>query len=122
MKKLIFLLNIFFLINAYECCISFYCINSCGSSNNGLNKGYKLILANNRDEELNRLTISASSWLSKYVESRSNNYIYLPCNTSKISNDLCVYGPLDLARGQPPDYYSTWLGKTIFKSKYYNEL
>ena len=39
-------------IRDLKACSSFYCINSCGSSKT--NKGYKLILANNRDENIYR--------------------------------------------------------------------
>ena len=39
-------------IGSIETCSSFYCLNSCGSSKNS--KGYKLILANNRDENIYR--------------------------------------------------------------------
>ena len=42
-------------IRDLKACSSFYCINSCGSSKN--NKGYKLILANNRDENIYRYKI-----------------------------------------------------------------
>lgn len=75
-----------------KCCTSFYCINSCGTSDT--NKGYKLILANNRDENIYRLTRNASLW---------------PSN-QRSDDDISIYGALDLQNGYPPDYYSTWLG------------
>ena len=67
----IFLLN--FQVILMQCCTSFYCINSCGD--------YKLILANNRDEDIFRLTKDADLW---------------PKNESTNSN---VYGALDLKNG-----------------------
>lgn len=78
-----------------ESCTSFYCLNSCGSSST--NKGYKLILANNRDEDIYRLTQNASQWPS-------------PKKVYKYLQESRVYGPLDLKNGEPPNYYSTWLG------------
>lgn len=92
----------------FESCSSFYCINSCGSSKDGSNKGFKLILANNRDEDINRPTLPASSWLSKYL--KKGNDIYLPCDKNPKSEELCVYGALDVKNKAPPEYYSTWLG------------
>lgn len=80
-----------------ECCTSFYCINSCGSSI--INKGYKLILANNRDEEIYRSTQKADLWPNKNGLAECDS-----------KNNHCVYGALDLKNGAPPNYYSTWLG------------
>ena len=47
-------------ISIINACTSFYCINSCGSSNNNRKSGYKLILANNRDEDIFRPTWAAN--------------------------------------------------------------
>ena len=60
-----------------ECCTSFYCINSCGGD-------YKLILANNRDEDVYRLTRDAQLW---------------PKRQRFSSPDSNVYGALDLKNG-----------------------
>ncbi len=70
----IFLLT--FQVNLIKCCTSFYCINSCGD--------YKLILANNRDEDIFRSTRDASLWPKKerFASSSPN-----------------VYGALDLKNG-----------------------
>ena len=76
-----------------ESCISFICINSCGASSKS--RGYKLILLNNRDEAIDRLTKSASFW---------------PQN--QIWPDAKIFGPLDIANTCSTCYndYSTWLG------------
>jgi uncharacterized protein with NRDE domain len=85
------ILNCLSIIKNVDNCTAFYCINSCGSSSN--QKGYKLILANNRDEDIYRLTIPAAKWMQPTFK-----------NTST------VFGPLDFEDGRPPNYYSTWIG------------
>jgi hypothetical protein len=97
-------------IATIESCVSFLCINSCGSSK--LNKGYKLIFAINRDEDIYRKTIPASSWpASTSLKLKSG----LKCDQSNLQPpyNLCVYGALDVAKSTPPEHYSTWLGKTL---------
>jgi uncharacterized protein with NRDE domain len=86
------ILNFLFIIRLalfVESCISFICINSCGLSS--LDKGYKLILLNNRDEVIDRLTKSAAYW-SNHSETK-------------------VYGPLDAA---VKDEFGTWIGINEF--------
>jgi uncharacterized protein with NRDE domain len=78
-----------------ESCVSYICINSCGL---GQDRGYKLILLNNRDEDLNRLTKPTSFW-----PPRQTIHTHSPGD----EHDKKVYGPLDIQRGFPP--YSTWL-------------
>lgn len=78
-------------------CVSFYCINSCGSSPS-TNNGYKLILANNRDEDINRPTKPADKW--PFADE-------FPAKNT-------VYGALDVLRGHAPEVYSTWLGMNDF--------
>ena len=59
--KFVLLINWFlFLIKSTNGCTSFYCINSCGKNLNYKNVGYKLILANNRDEDIYRPTLPAN--------------------------------------------------------------
>lgn len=102
-------------LTCIESCISFYCINSCGSSNtNTARKGFKLISAINRDENIYRKTLPASVWPSKNTKIPNNKN--LNCDQSKLNppHNLCVYGALDVERGYPPDYYSTWLGNFQF--------
>lgn len=88
-------------------CTSFYCLNSCGD--------YKLIVANNRDEDIYRLTVPADVWPAKIGGEKKNNvklssdYIYCDQRGTP-PYDLCVFGPLDHAKGVPPKRYSTWLG------------
>jgi hypothetical protein len=97
-----FLLISYFYIDLTESCSSFFCINSCGYSNT--NKGYKLILANNRDENVNRLTQSAKVWLPRIDTWRSNDESLndnIECDQSNLRPpyNLCSYGALDLAIG-----------------------
>lgn len=97
-------------IRDLNACSSFYCINSCGSSKS--NKGYKLILANNRDENIYRYTISADVWPPRKNDKttksfQSFNECYQTIHQPPF--DLCVFGALDVAREGPPSYYSTWL-------------
>lgn len=97
-----------------EPCTSFYCINSCGASKTDQSKkGYKMILANNRDEDIYRLTIPASVWPPKNPKFKSQDT--LNCDQSQYDPpfNLCVYGALDFAKDKPPNYYSTWLGKYL---------
>lgn len=86
-------------------CSSFYCLNSCGD--------YKLIVANNRDEDIYRLTVPAGVWPPKTGEKqnyiKSSDFIYCDQRGTP-PYDLCVFGPLDHAKGVPPKRYSTWLG------------
>ena len=101
-----------------ESCTSFYCINSCGKSNT--HRGFKLILANNRDEDITRPTIDAKAWPPKIQNSKSTSFPIeqkLECDQSKLDApfNLCVYGALDEANGVAPNYYSTWLGLQVFK-------
>ena len=117
-NKKLFSTTILFLfhnLQQIEGCSSFYCINNCG----GRERGYKLILANNRDENIYRLTIPANVWQPKLVADSKNfqNFfkqnsqtIYCNQHDSPKPYNLCVYGALDLARGTPPKIYSTWLG------------
>lgn len=83
-------------IRIINSCTSFYCINHCGASTNGKFKGYKLILANNRDEDVTRPTLPSEFW---EIES------------GKMLN---VFGPIDTLNGVPPKYYSTWIGMNEF--------
>ena len=88
------------LVDRSRSCTSFYCINSCGCSPPDVSKcartGFKLILANNRDENVYRPTKSVDKW---------------PQTLPGPYASTQVYGPLDLAVGVPPEHYSTWLGK-----------
>jgi hypothetical protein len=95
-----------------DACSSFYCLNGCG--------GYKLILANNRDEDIYRPTLPADVWPSEQSATAVNykktidNLKLIECDQSKsseLSYNLCVYGALDTKRDSPPRLYSTWLGK-----------
>ena len=88
------ILNIFFIVQQAlfaESCISFICINSCGASSQ--DTGYKLILLNNRDEIIHRLTKSASYWST---------------------DENIVYGPLDVEVNE--NGFSTWIGINEFGS------
>ncbi|RNA36406.1 transport and Golgi organization 2-like protein, partial [Brachionus plicatilis] len=105
--KIIYLYFVFIKLKSFEFCTSFYCINSCGLSKDGSNKGFKLILANNRDEDIYRPTLPASAWLSKFLKAGHDSY--KPCDKNHKSEDLCVYGALDVKNAAPPEYYSTWL-------------
>ena len=106
--NLFFVLSFLTFYSLTESCTSFYCINSCGKSFN--QKGYKLILANNRDEDIYRPTIDAKAWPAK----RSSFFLdhNEECDQSKLDKpyNLCAYGALDQANGIAPNYYSTWLG------------
>ena len=101
-----------------ESCTSFYCINACGESKEKSQRGFKLILANNRDEDIYRPTVNADIWLPKMAGdsakqfSPENKY---KCDQSKsdVPFNLCVYGALDEANGIAPNYYSTWLGMRL---------
>lgn len=106
--KIYYIILIALKIKFFESCSSFYCINSCGQSKDGSNIGFKLILANNRDEDIFRPTKPASAWISKYVD--KTNDVLMPCDENSKSDELCVYGPLDVKNAAPPQYYSTWLG------------
>jgi uncharacterized protein with NRDE domain len=96
-----------------ESCTSFYCVNSCGASKIDSNKkGFKLVLANNRDENIYRQTWPANVWPSKKANPLRASKQAVDCDQSQDEPpfNLCVYGALDTARNKPPDYYSTWLG------------
>ena len=98
----VFLILSYFYVDLIESCSSFFCINSCGYSDT--NKGYKLILANNRDENVNRLTQPAKVWLPRIDTWRLNDKSlddYVECDQSNLSPpyNLCAYGALDLAIG-----------------------
>lgn len=97
-----------------ESCTAFYCINSCGSSSTSTNKGFKLVVAVNRDEAVDRRTIPAGVWPPKKGPDTplSGHFV---CDQSKLEPpyNLCVYGALDMAVDVPPNYYSTWLGKNL---------
>jgi hypothetical protein len=112
----------FLMANVYigETCTAFYCLNSCGSSRE--NKGLKLIVAVNRDEQVDRRTIPADVWPAKngqqivtssYEKLLTGGRKVVNCDQSKLQPpyNLCVYGPLDLQNDVPPRYYSTWLGE-----------
>jgi uncharacterized protein with NRDE domain len=98
-----------------EACTSFYCVNSCGASKVEPNKrGFKLVLVNNRDEDIYRQTLPANAWPPKtgnFIRGLSSKQT-VECDQSKDEPpfNLCVYGALDTARNKPPNYYSTWLG------------
>ena len=96
-----------------ESCTSFYCINSCGKSNR--HRGFKLILANNRDEDITRPTIDAKTWPPKINNEKFTSFDLSNCDQSKLKEpfNLCVYGALDEANGVAPNYYSTWLGMVL---------
>jgi hypothetical protein len=118
---LFYILTASFTYKTTDACVSFICINSCGGDP-ATKSGYKLILANNRDEDIYRATLSASVWPSKSLESKkSTNSIqrdadFISCDQSdaKSPYNLCVYGALDVAKGTPPQRFSTWLGSLIF--------
>lgn len=103
------------LILTSQCCTSFYCINSCGTQSNS-RKGYKLILANNRDEDIYRQTGPADVWLPKVPKASSHAYRIkdneIICDQSSHAPpfNLCVFGPIDLEIDVPPNLYSTWIG------------
>ena len=112
--KLLLIFSLVILDNLVESCTSFYCINSCGGSLEKKQRGFKLILANNRDEDIYRPTVPAGVWPAKTLNPRSyfsieNKFV---CDQSKAGApfNLCVYGALDQANGIAPNYYSTWLG------------
>ena len=96
LKILTILISSSFVIFHSDGCTSFYCIQSCGE--NIKSKGYKLILANNRDEDINRPTLPATQWPLR------------TSNQTNLNEDLKVYGALDIKNGGPPKYYSSWLG------------
>ena len=93
-------------------CTSFYCINQCGTSKT--NKGYKFVLANNRDEDIYRLTTSAKAWPPRDMQTFRLTQSSAPadCDQSMMKPpfNVCAYGALDLAIANPPEIYSTWLG------------
>lgn len=102
-----------------DACTAFYCVNSCGSPAPSVSpdQGFKLILAVNRDEAVDRPTISAGIWPPKTVDpprlmSPASNKAMVECDQSKQEApfNLCVYGPLDVATKLPPELYSTWIG------------
>jgi hypothetical protein len=87
-----------------------------------VNKGLKLIVAVNRDEQVDRRTIPADMWPPKLVGGRGGQTVVsvkdpirnlVTCDQSKMEPpyNLCVYGALDMEDNTPPNYYSTWLGK-----------
>ena len=110
-----------------NCCIGFYCLNSCGSSKDlsttAKNRdGFKLVIAVNRDEQVDRPTLDAGVWPPKYRVLKESHFDYdyetrdkIECDQSRMQApyNLCVYGPLDVAGRLPPDYYSTWLGNNF---------
>lgn len=107
-------------IKKIKLCTSFYCINSCGSSQS--TRGYKLIIANNRDEDIYRLTWPANVWPPREILKQSNSRSNPLNKRSQIECDqrnleppfnLCVYGALDVANELPPYHYSTWLGNFV---------
>jgi len=118
---------IFLVLFVISCCIkniklctSFYCLNSCGSSQS--TRGYKLIVANNRDEDIYRLTWPASAWPPRNLGKLYNSRLKQSYKQSQVDSDkrnmeppfnLCVYGALDVAHELPPNYYSTWLGNFL---------
>lgn len=106
-------------LHTSDSCTAFYCLNSCGSRNSGLSspkQGFKLVVAVNRDEAVDRPTLSASVWPSKKngggISLKWLRNGFVECDQSKMEPpyNLCVYGPLDVAGKPPPEYYSTWLG------------
>ena len=119
------MLLLFFSILSFGCfaesCTSFYCINSCGKSDS--QRGFKLILANNRDEDITRPTIDANVWPPKINNLKSKSFPLdntLECDQSKLEPpyNICAYGALDEANGVAPNYYSTWLG--IIEAQFYS--
>lgn len=121
-QAVLFLLICWF--HTAESCTAFYCLNSCGTKQTNVvgakQGGFKLIVAVNRDEQVDRPTLNAGVWppkngmqnlrlkTSKLDKTRS----LVECDQSKMEPpyNLCVYGPLDVAGKRPPIYYSTWLG------------
>jgi hypothetical protein len=102
------------LFSTSESCTAFYCANSCGAKTPGASpkNAFKLIVAVNRDEQVDRPTLAAGVWPAKNPSSSSSRIDRVECDQSKMQPpyNLCVYGALDTANDSPPKYYSTWLG------------
>ena len=80
-------------------------MNKCGGGSSNTNLGYKLILANNRDEVTQRLTREANFWPPQRFDTSKYEM-----NEDDDDDEYFVYGPLDLEQGFPPQVYSSWLG------------
>jgi hypothetical protein len=82
-------------IDISNACTSFYCINHCGSSfvknkNIKQTNGYKLILANNRDEDIYRPTWPARAWPPRKPNSTMiNSSVYCDQSKNKPPFNLC---------------------------------
>ena len=115
------------LIDLTQPCVSFFCLNSCGSPlagsarKGGDKGGFKLIFANNRDANVNMLGASVNVWPPKRGQTAVEPIAYLidneyKCDQSQLEPpyNLCSVGPLNIGEPRnlllPPKDYNTWLG------------